>query len=40
MPYDRLVIATEASAVGPLLPGLDQPRVFLLRELAGGAAWR
>lgn len=37
-PYDRLVIATGASAVRPDLPGLELPGVFVLRELSDGAA--
>lgn len=37
-PYDKLVIATGASAVKPPLPGIDLPGVFLLRELTDGAA--
>jgi NADPH-dependent 2,4-dienoyl-CoA reductase/sulfur reductase-like enzyme len=37
-PYDKLVIATGASAVRLPLPGLDLPGVFALRELSHGAA--
>lgn len=36
--YDALVLATGASAVKPRLPGVDLPGVFVLRELADGAA--
>lgn len=36
--YDRLVIATGASATKPPLPGIDLDGVFLLRELTDGAA--
>lgn len=36
--YDRLVIATGASAVRLPLPGADQDGVFVLRELTDGAA--
>lgn len=36
--WDRLVIATGASASRPPLPGLDLPGVFVLRELTDGAA--
>ena len=36
--WDRLVIATGASATRPPLPGLDLPGVFVLRELSDGAA--
>lgn len=36
--YDRLIVATGASALRPTLPGLDLPGVFLLRELRDGAA--
>lgn len=35
-PYDKLVIATGASAVRPPLPGLDLPGVFTLRSLEDG----
>lgn len=37
-PYDRLVIATGASAVRLPLPGSELEGVFLLRELTDGAA--
>lgn len=37
-PYDRLIIATGASATKPPLPGFDQPGVFFLRSLADGVA--
>ncbi len=36
--YDKLVIATGASAVRPPWPGLDLPGVHVLRELSDGAA--
>lgn len=35
-PYDKLVIATGASAVRPPIPGLDLPGVFVLRTLEDG----
>jgi NADPH-dependent 2,4-dienoyl-CoA reductase/sulfur reductase-like enzyme len=38
LPYDRVVLATGASAVRPPLPGIDLPGVFVLRELTDGAA--
>jgi NADPH-dependent 2,4-dienoyl-CoA reductase/sulfur reductase-like enzyme len=38
LPYDRLVIATGATAVRPPVPGLDLAGVFVLRELTDGAA--
>ena len=38
LPWDRLVLATGASAARPPLPGLDLPGVFVLRELTDGAA--
>lgn len=36
--YDRLVIATGASAIRPPLPGIDLPGVHLLRTLEDGIA--
>ncbi len=36
--YDRLIIATGASAVRPPIHGLDGPNVFVLRELTDGDA--
>jgi NADPH-dependent 2,4-dienoyl-CoA reductase/sulfur reductase-like enzyme len=36
--WDRLVLATGASAARPSLPGLDLPGVFVLRELTDAAA--
>ncbi len=36
--YDSLVLATGAAPVQPPIPGLDHPRVFLLRELTDGQA--
>jgi CoA-dependent NAD(P)H sulfur oxidoreductase len=38
LPYDKLIIATGALAVRPLLKGLDLPGVFVLRELTDGSA--
>lgn len=35
-PYDKLVIATGASAVRPPVPGIDAPGVFTLRALSDG----
>jgi len=37
-PYDRLLIATGASAIVPDLPGFDLPGVFALKSLAQGRA--
>ena len=36
--YDKLVVATGASALKPPLPGIDLTGVFLLRELTDGEA--
>ena len=36
--YDRLLIATGASAVRPTLPGIDLPGVMVLKNLADGRA--
>ncbi len=36
--YDRLVMATGAQAVRPLIPGIDLPGVYLLRDFADGDA--
>lgn len=36
--YDKLVIATGATALRPALPGIALPGVFVLRELSDGAA--
>ena len=38
LPYDALVLATGAAPVQPPIPGLDQPGVFVLRELTDGQA--
>jgi NADPH-dependent 2,4-dienoyl-CoA reductase/sulfur reductase-like enzyme len=35
-PYEKLLIATGASAVKPPIPGMDLPGVFTLRSLADG----
>ncbi len=35
-PYDKLVIATGASAIRPPIPGLELPGVFVLRTLEDG----
>jgi NADPH-dependent 2,4-dienoyl-CoA reductase/sulfur reductase-like enzyme len=35
VPYDRLLIATGASAIRPDLPGFDLPGVMVLKSLTG-----
>ncbi|MBC8394765.1 MAG: FAD-dependent oxidoreductase [Deltaproteobacteria bacterium] len=36
VPYDKLLIATGASAIRPDLPGIDLPEVMVLKSLADG----
>lgn len=38
--YDKLIVATGASALKPPLAGIDLPGVFLLRELTDGEAMK
>jgi NADPH-dependent 2,4-dienoyl-CoA reductase/sulfur reductase-like enzyme len=33
LPYDRLVLCPGASPIRPNLPGVDHPRVFVLRNI-------